>query len=77
MEWDKACSKKWGMSHIPAVEQTRLHTGDQNSTLDLDRVLAESGGRPFDLIIDDGSHINEHMINTLRHMIPHVVPGGL
>ena len=77
MEFDKPCAKKWAAKNIPQNEFWRIHTGDQNSTKDLDRVLRESGGQPFDLIIDDGSHMNEHMINTLLHMIRNVKPGGM
>lgn len=42
-----------------------MHTGDQNSTADLKRVFDEAGRQPFDVVIDDGSHLNEHQIGTL------------
>lgn len=41
-----------------------MHTGDQNSTADLKRVFDEAGRQPFDVVIDDGSHLNEHQIGT-------------
>ena len=40
----------------------------------LDRIGAECG--PFDLVIDDGSHRNAHMIYTLERMMRTVRPGG-
>ena len=48
----------------------------KSSTTDLDRVLADSGNQPFDVIIDDGSHVNEHQIITAEYLMPHVKRGG-
>ena len=31
---------------------------------------------PFDLIIEDGSHLWEHQITTFRELFPYVQPGG-
>ena len=30
----------------------------------------------FDIVIDDGSHILEHIIKTFTHIFPHVKKGG-
>ena len=52
---------------------------DQNSNNDLDRLYRDAGARPFDMIIDDGSHISVRQRNTLWHMVTsdYVKPGGL
>lgn len=38
--------------------------------------LVEERG-PFDLIIDDGSHRNEHVVESFRLLFPGLVPGGV
>lgn len=48
---------------------------DQSDTAALD-ALAEAHG-PFSLVIDDGSHVTDHQVITLRALLPHVHPGGL
>lgn len=37
--------------------------------------LAQTSG-PFDVIIDDGSHVGEHQWTSFRALIDHVKPGG-
>eukprot|EP00308_Calcidiscus_leptoporus_P012682 CAMPEP_0119356196 /NCGR_PEP_ID=MMETSP1334-20130426/4860_1 /TAXON_ID=127549 /ORGANISM="Calcidiscus leptoporus, Strain RCC1130" /LENGTH=424 /DNA_ID=CAMNT_0007370183 /DNA_START=10 /DNA_END=1286 /DNA_ORIENTATION=+ len=86
MEYDAACARRWVSAQAtgsavmavdwrPGPDRPRLdvviHTGDQNSTTDLTRVYVESGGRPFDAVIDDGSHLNAHQIRTLEHALAH------
>lgn len=53
----------------------RAIQGDQNDP----EFLAELGHRigPLDIIIDDGSHINEHVTTSFRCLFPFVRPGGL
>ncbi|WP_138774321.1 class I SAM-dependent methyltransferase [Desulfohalovibrio reitneri] len=41
----------------------------------LDRVIDEIG-RP-DIIIDDGSHINSHIIGSFEHLFPKMKEGGI
>ncbi|HVS85444.1 MAG TPA: class I SAM-dependent methyltransferase [Gaiellaceae bacterium] len=50
--------------------------GSQADAGTLDRLLELAGGA-FDLVIDDGSHVNEHVRFTFEHLFPHVTPGGL
>ena len=71
MEYDSVCSTRWSTK-----SGTRIHVGNQNSTADLDRVYAETGGQPFDLIVDDGSHLSEHQYTTAMRMIGRVAQGG-
>ena len=41
-----------------AGNRTRIYTADQGSAADLARVCQQEG--PFDIIIDDGSHLGWH-----------------
>ena len=60
-----------------ALDQPRLTalTGDQGDP-DTLRELAEKHG-PFDIVIDDGSHENEHVRISFDALFPYVRPGGL
>ncbi|SFP83964.1 class I SAM-dependent methyltransferase [Amycolatopsis rubida] len=59
------------------LDQPRLTTlrGDQNDAEFLRSVVREHG--PFDIVIDDGSHINEHVHHSFRTLWPQLAPGGL
>ncbi|RAU20526.1 hypothetical protein CU669_17945 [Paramagnetospirillum kuznetsovii] len=46
----------------------------QVDTEALDEVVAITG--PLDIVIDDGSHFNEHQLGSYRHLFRHVKPGG-
>ena len=48
---------------------------DQSNLEDLTRVAVKHG--PFDIVIEDGSHLWEHQITTLKALYPFVRPGGL
>lgn len=48
---------------------------DQSDVQQLSRMAAAHG--PFDVVIDDGSHIWSHQILTFETLFPHVVSGGL
>jgi MycE methyltransferase N-terminal len=60
----------------PAVTGPRIRAvqGDQNDPAFLAELGAEAG--PFDIIIDDGSHINQHIVTSFTHLFPHLRPGG-
>ena len=49
-----------------ASRRTHIYQMDQSSVADLERLAAEEG--PFDIIIDDGSHVSQHQILTFRHL---------
>lgn len=53
-----------------------LHKVDQSDLIDLKR-YAESVQAPFDIIVDDGSHVPEHQLLSLEILWPLVAPGGL
>jgi len=75
LEFDASCAAKWENDHPGIV--TKVHTGDATDPGVLNRVLFDSGGEPFDLIIDDGSHLNEHQIASFEYLIKHVAKGGV
>ncbi len=52
----------------------RVIQGSQTDAELLGRIGSESG--PFDVIIDDGSHQNPHMVFSLEALFDHVAPGG-
>jgi hypothetical protein len=60
-----------------SVRGPRIRTiqGDQGDPA----FLAELGRRlgPFDIVIDDGSHENEHVRTSFEALLPHVRDGGL
>jgi hypothetical protein len=56
----------------------RLHVriGSQQDISFLHSVVSELG--PFDVILDDGSHMTSHMVNTFRYLFPNgLASGGL
>ena len=55
-------------------DRVRIFQGDQNDPAFLDEMA--SGCGPFDIIIDDGSHISEHVITSFRALFPHLKDGG-
>lgn len=61
----------------PGVAQSRVQVlqGDQGDERYLDSMAREVG--PFDIVIDDGSHISRHIIASFNALFPHVKPGGI
>ena len=74
LEFDAPCAKKWAAAQ--SDPRVHVHIGSQNSTADLDRLYSQSGGEPFDAIVDDGPHLSEFQHTTLTHMIERVAPKG-
>lgn len=54
----------------------RIMIGDQGSREFCQQIIADSGGQ-FDIIIDDGSHIVEHQLNTFNWMFPSLNQHGI
>lgn len=54
----------------------RLHVriGGQQDVSFLESVVSEFG--PFDVILDDGSHMTSHMVQTFRHLFPNGLASG-
>ena len=59
------------------LDRGRIKTfrGSQADPRFLDSVVREIGG--IDVILDDGSHVNSHMIFTFQHLFPRLASGGL
>lgn len=55
-------------------ERIRVFQGSQDDPRFLNEVIAEIG-RP-DIIIDDGSHLNAHVLASFAHLFPHLKDGG-
>lgn len=57
-----------------AGDRITILQGDQSDRAFLSRLGREHG--PFDVVIDDGSHVPDHVIITFEALFPHVVDGG-
>jgi len=58
-----------------AESRIRILQGSQTDVTFLEKVVEESGG--FDIIIDDGSHVNSHVIETFKFLFPALAEDGL
>jgi demethylmacrocin O-methyltransferase len=60
-----------------AIQENRIkiYMGSQTDPEILSRITDENG--EFDLIIDDGSHINDHVITTFKLLFPKLKDGGI
>ena len=56
-------------------DNIEIHIGDQTDILFLNKLIEIY--KNFDIIIDDGSHINEHVINTFNHLFPFINNSGI
>ncbi|SPF78901.1 8-demethyl-8-alpha-L-rhamnosyl tetracenomycin-C 2'-O-methyltransferase [Aliiroseovarius pelagivivens] len=55
--------------------RVKILQGSQVDPDFLHEVIAERG--PFDIIIDDGSHRNEHIVESYHLLFPTLAPGGI
>jgi hypothetical protein len=56
-------------------DRIRIYKGSQADRTFLENVHQETGD--FDLIIDDGSHLNEHIITSFKILFPKLKTGGI
>mgnify|MGYP006428729963 CR=1 FL=1 len=73
----------WGLDIDPVVRERLLGeinieviTGSQSD----DHVLGElvaAASPGFDIVIDDGSHVNAHIIASFSFLFPRLLPGGV
>lgn len=56
-------------------DRIKVFQGSQDDELFLKKVIDETGG--FDIIIDDGSHVNEHVIKSFNILFPALNDGGI
>lgn len=66
----------WNTPKLPPHERYKFIHGDQSSMVFWKSFVAMHGG-DWDIIIDDGSHISNHMIVTFNFMWDFVKSGGL
>lgn len=58
-----------------AEDRIRIYKGDQYDATFILAVAKREG--PFDIIIDDGSHIQSHIIKSFETLFPLMSPGGI
>jgi 8-demethyl-8-alpha-L-rhamnosyltetracenomycin-C 2'-O-methyltransferase len=58
-----------------ATPRTIIKRLDQSSEDELRQLRDEEG--PFDIIVDDGSHLNAHQLLTFKTLWPALRPGGV
>jgi len=56
-------------------KRIKIYQGSQVDKDFLDKTINEIG--PLDIIIDDGSHLNEHIIETFKILFPKLKDGGV
>lgn len=60
-------------SHVES--RINILQGDQSDPKFLEKVMSKMGY--VDIIIDDGSHISEHVISSFRYLFPKLKSGGI
>jgi hypothetical protein len=73
-EYDASCVEKAVKNGM--LEGINTLTGDQGNVTVLDRWIEQSGG-DFDVVIDDGGHLNCQIWTSFVKLWPTVKPGGL
>jgi hypothetical protein len=61
--------------HHLAGGRIRVYTTDQGSAADLDALARAEG--PFDIIVDDGSHLSRHQMFSFHRLFEHLRDGGI
>jgi hypothetical protein len=59
-----------------SIPRVQLLNGSQTDPVILDKSLKAIGGAGFDVVIDDGSHVQKDINTSLRHLWPHLRHGG-
>ena len=54
------------IKNLDLGERVKIYQGSQDNHQDLNKVVNDAG--KFDIIIDDGSHLNNHQIKTFEHL---------
>jgi len=55
----------------------KIYQGSQIDNAFLEEVIANIGGNGVDIVIDDGSHINEYVIESFKILFPKLNDGGI
>ena len=62
------------VNHIEYPNPYHIYIGDQTDPVILDEIVKSSG--PFDFIIDDGSHVGDHITSSFKLLWEHIKFGG-
>lgn len=65
----------WNTPGTDIHERYKFLQGNQSDPV-MWKCLFANWGRPFDIIIDDGSHMSDDVLNCFRHVWPAVRSGG-
>jgi len=57
------------------IQNVEIFQGDQNDKNLLNKIAKKYG--KFDIIIDDGSHVSKHIINSFNHLFDHLSQTGI
>lgn len=60
---------------LPPHPRIAIFQGSQDDPKLLKKVCGRRG--PFDVIIDDGSHVPKHVVTSFHHLFPFLVDGGI
>jgi hypothetical protein len=72
-EYDKVCVDNV-RNNSDYLKNINVVTGDQGDVDTLERWIVETGGS-FDIVVDDGAHLNTRIYNSFVHLWPQVKPG--
>ena len=73
-EYDRPCVESSQSRGL--LRGINVLTGDQANRMVLRRWVRQSGGA-FDVVIDDGGHLNSQVLTSWEELWPEVIPGGL
>ena len=57
------------------IKDVEIYQGDQNDKILLNKIANKYG--KFDIIIDDGSHVSKHVINSFNYLFDHLSQNGI
>ncbi len=57
------------------IQNVEIYQGDQNDKILLNKIAKKYG--KFDIIIDDGSHVSKHIINSFNYLFDHLRQDGI
>lgn len=75
------CAKIFGFDIVPesiysAEDRIEIQMGNQSKKEDLKKVVNRADGN-FDIIIDDGSHVNKYTLKSFEYLWPFLNSGGI
>lgn len=73
LEYNRPCGEHYVREQeaLGLEPRVTVHYGDQSNPAVLNNVYRKAGAKPFDIIVEDGSHLSSHQIATLEHVFAH------